>query len=111
MKTREEIREHNSGAARMTEAQTLLQIHLRELGIETVPEYRFCERQWRFDLASVEHHIGFECNGHFAGKHGAGWSSDAEKLNTAQMLGWRVLVFRNRDVLCGKAKKFLEEYL
>ena len=75
-------------------------------------EYRFDpERQFRFDLASVEHRIGFECNGHFQGKHGRGWSNDAEKLNLAQMQGWRVLVFSNRDVLCGNAKAFLAEWL
>ena len=96
----------------MTEAQELLRIHLKELGVETVPEYRFHpERRWRFDLASLEHRIGFECNGHFAGKHGTGWSEESEKLNTAQMMGWRVLSFHNRDVLKGKAKAWLKEHL
>jgi hypothetical protein len=95
-----------------TEAQLLLQTHLRELGIDTVLEHRFCEtRKWMFDLADLERRIGFECNGHFGGKHGAGWSNDAEKMNTAQMMGWRVLVFANRDVLRGKAKEWLAEHL
>lgn len=97
---------------KLTEAQILLQKHLAELGIKTVPEFRFDpERQWRFDLASLEHRIGFECNGHFAGKHGVGWSSEAEKLNTAQMMGWRVLQFHNREVLNGKAKEFVGRYI
>jgi hypothetical protein len=97
---------------KLTIAQVLLRRHLKELGIETKPEWRFySKRKWRFDLYSEVHRIGFECNGHFAGKHGAGWSSDAEKLNTAQMMGIRVLVFSNRDVLRGKAKEFLEEWL
>ena len=96
----------------MTEAQTLLQIHLKELGIETISEYQFdCDRKFRFDLVSLEHRIGFECNGHFQGKHGTGWSKEAEKLNLAQMNGWRVLQFHNREVLNGKAKEFLARYL
>lgn len=95
-----------------TEAQILLAIHLEELGIKTVPEYRFDpERQFRFDLADLEHRIGFECNGHWQGKHGAGWSEGAEKINLAQMQGWKVLVFHNRDVLTGRAKAFIKEHL
>ena len=45
----------------MTEAQTLLQVHLVELGIKTVPEFRFDpERKYRFDLANEQLQIGFE---------------------------------------------------
>jgi hypothetical protein len=97
---------------KQTEAQILLAVHLKELGIETVPEYRFDpERQWRFDLADLKRRIGFECNGHFGGKHGTGWSEEFEKLNTAQMLGWRVLSFHNKDVLKGRAKEFVKKWL
>ena len=97
---------------RQTPAQILLAMHLKELGFETVPEYQFChERRWRFDLACLGERIGFECNGHFEGKHGKGWSSDAEKMNEAQMCGWRVLVFTNKQVLRGEAKKFIESWI
>ena len=97
---------------KQTPAQTLLRIHLKELGIETIAEYQFyAERKWRFDLASVGSRLAFECNGHFNGRHGVGWSADAEKLNTAQMLGWRCLVFSNKDVLTGRAKHWLAEWL
>jgi very-short-patch-repair endonuclease len=97
----------------VTEAQQLLQIHLAELGIGTVAEYRFdAERKFRFDLASLEHRLGFECNGTFGGLHGPRWSSsDAEKMNLAQLQGWRVLVFTNKQVLSGEAKAFLKEHL
>jgi very-short-patch-repair endonuclease len=97
----------------MTEAQRLFRVHLRELGIETVTEYRFDpSRRFRFDLASLEHRIGFECNGSFSGLHGPRWSSsDAEKMNLAQMQGWRVLVFDNRQVLRGKAREFVATWL
>ena len=99
-------------AVRQTEAQLLLAQHLKELGIATVPEYRFDpERQFRFDLASLELRMGFECNGHFAGKHGKGWSEESEKMNLAQMQGWRVLSFHNRDVLTGKAKDFVSRWM
>jgi len=96
---------------KQTAAQLLLGVHLRELGIETVPEYAFAlGRKFRFDLANRELRLAFECNGHFAGRHGSGWSNDAEKMNLAQMLGWRVLVFTNQQVLRGKAKAFVEEW-
>lgn len=96
----------------MTEAQTLLMIHLDELGFVTVPEFRFTPaRKFCFDVAVVEHKLAFECNGHFNGKHGAGWSMGAEKLNLAQAMGWKVFVFHNKDVLTGKAKAWIEEHL
>lgn len=95
-----------------TEAQILLKIHLAELGIETVPEYRFDpERNFRFDLAALKEKIGIECNGHWQGKHGSGWSEGFEKLNLAQAQGWKVFVFHNRDALTGKAKEFMRNFL
>src|SRR6266702_8271237 len=95
----------------MTEAQTLLQVHLKELGIETVAEFRFDgERRFTFDLANEELRIGFECNGHWQGRHGEAWSKGFETLNLAQALGWTVFVFHNRYVMKRKAKKFLAKY-
>lgn len=97
---------------KLTPAQELLRIHLLELGVHTTPEYQFHHgRKWRFDLASEGLRLAFECNGHFKGKHGTGWSNDAEKLNTAQMMGWRVLQFTNRQVLRGEAREFLKAWL
>lgn len=99
-------------AMKQTESQILLAVHLAELGIKTVPEYRFdAERNFRFDLADLEHRYGFECNGHWQGQHGASWSGEFEKLNLAQALGWKVFVFHNRDVLTGRAKQFIAEHL
>ena len=96
----------------MTESQQLLKIHLSELGIETVAEFQFCpDRRFRFDLANEELQIGFECNGHWQGRHGAAWSEGFEKFNLAQAQGWTVFVFHNRDVENGKAKEFLAKYL
>jgi len=98
---------------KLTKAQNLLRIHLKELGVATRPEFRFCmERKFRFDLYSEELRMGFEVNGTFKGLHGPRWSaSDLEKLNLAQMMGYRVMQFTNRQVETGQAKAFLAEWL
>ena len=94
-----------------TAAQIAVGTWLTELGYAVAYEHRFCERQWRFDVAIPDARVAIECNGHFQGRHGAGWSNDAEKLNTAQMAGWRVLVFSNQDVLKStRAYDFIRQY-
>ena len=98
-------------AMKQTPAQVLLAIHLLELGIATTAEYRFCSRQWRFDLVALDRRWAFECNGHWQGRHGTGWSEGFEKLNLAQAQGWRVFVFHNRQVETGKAKEWIKEHL
>lgn len=98
----------------MTDAQRLLQMHLKEIGVDTVPEFRFApSRRFRFDLYSERLRMGFECNGAFKGKHGTGWDGghDYEKICLAQMLGYRIMLFTNRAVETGKAKEFLSEWL
>lgn len=100
---------------KMTKAQTLLKIHLKELGIPTIPEFRFCVgRRWRFDLFSESEGLAFEVNGgKWSGGHRRGKQieEENEKLNTAQMMGYRVLQFTNEQVLEGRAKKFLKEWI
>ena len=59
-------------------------------------EYRFHPtRKWRFDYAWLEIQLAIERQGGVwtRGKHarGAGMLKDHEKLNAAQMMGWRVL--------------------
>ena len=95
-----------------TQAQILLQTHLAELGIKTVFEFRFClQRKFRFDLYAEELRMGFEVNGTFGGLHGPRWStSDLEKLNLAQMMGYRVMQFTNKQVERGEAKEFIREW-
>lgn len=98
-----------------TEAQILLGIHLAELGIETIAEYRFdTERLFRFDLADPERKLGFEVDGGmFRGGHkrGVALEADYAKQNLAQLQGWKILRFTNREVLTGKAKDFLKARL
>jgi very-short-patch-repair endonuclease len=98
---------------RLTASQALLQVHLREIGIETVPEFRFClERRYRFDLYCERLRMGFEVNGTFQGLHGARFGgSDMEKLNLAQMLGYRVMQFTNKQVETGRAQAWMNKWI
>lgn len=69
----------------------------RAVGLpEPVPEYRFAPpRRWRIDWAWPDQRVGLEVDGGVwvGGRHtrGAGWLKDAEKLNAAAVLGWRML--------------------
>jgi very-short-patch-repair endonuclease len=100
---------------KQTAAQILLAVHLKELGIATIPEYRFDpERQFRFDLASLEFRVGFEVDGGmFRGGHkrGEALEGDYEKQNEAQLQGWKIIRFTNRQVLTGQAKEFMKKWL
>src|SRR5271165_1733106 len=94
-------------------AKLLLKIHLEEMHVgKVVQEFPFAKgRRFRADLAIPEHGLLFECDGHFQGKHGVGYGEGHEKINLAQALGFRCFQFSNRDVLSGKAKAWLAEYL
>ena len=101
---------------KLSEAQTLLEIHLRELWPQFTPikEYSFMDgRRFRFDLAILDIRLGFEvCGGSWSGghRHGSAIERDYEKLNLAQMSGWRCLYFTNEAVLDGTAKEFLRKW-
>ncbi len=78
-----------------------------------VRELRFHpSRRWRFDFAWEEVKLAVEIQGGvWLGKRGghtsgAGYSRDREKHNEANLLGWRVLQFINRDVMNGSAVAF-----
>jgi very-short-patch-repair endonuclease len=100
---------------RLTAPQALLQVHLRELGIETVPEFRFClERKFRFDLYSNNLRMGFECDGgQFSGGHMRGKALEKQysKDRLAQLKGYRIMRFTNREVLSGEAKQWMQDWL
>lgn len=66
-------------------------------------EYRFHPtRKWRFDLAWPMHKVAVEIQGGIfvAGRHsrGAALLKEWEKLNTAAMLGWRILYCQPKDI-------------
>lgn len=100
-----------------TIAQELLLKHLRELGAwhDYRWEYRFhLDRRYRFDIADMTCKIGYECDGgQFSGGHmrGKALEQQYEKDRLAQMLGWRVMRFTNRQILNGEAKAWLAQWL
>jgi very-short-patch-repair endonuclease len=100
----------------VTEAQILLGEHLKELKLGKVEyEYQFCEdRQWRADIAIRDARLLFECDGGlFRGGHkrGRAMETDYERGNRAQVEGWRLFRFSNRQVLTGEALAWLKEWL
>jgi len=109
-----------------TPAQILLEKHLHELGLHFAKEQRFCERMWRFDYVLYRHEdakdaelsclrIAVEIEGGIwmRGRHtrGKGYQSDLDKYNEATMRGFRVLRFSTEDVLKGRAKAFIGQWL
>jgi len=75
---------------------------------EPVPELRFHPvRKWRFDWAWESAKVALEINGGVwtGGRHsrGAGQIGDMEKLNEAQIAGWRVLQVTPKQVKTGEA--------
>ena len=101
--------------SRITAAQELLKTHLSELGYASEFEYRFePSRKWRFDLFLPEANMGIELDGGmFHGGHSRGIAleKDYEKQNIAQLKGFRILRFTNRQVLSGQALQFLKDNL
>jgi very-short-patch-repair endonuclease len=97
---------------KLNEAQILMGIHLKELGVSFIQEHLVAPgRKWRWDFYLPFYNIAIEIDGYFKGHHGAGYGSDNEKQNVGVMLGYRPLRFSTNDVKRGKAKTFLKEYL
>lgn len=104
-----------------SEAHILLEIHLKELGIEFEPEYTFHPvRRWRFDyvLSGKSFYqigkIGIEIEGGIftQGRHtrGQGYLGDLEKYREAAALGYKVYRFSTQEVLNGTAREFIKEH-
>jgi len=59
-------------------------------------------RKWRLDIAWPELKLGIEVDGavYAGGRHtrGKGFESDCEKLNQAQLIGWRVFRYSTGQV-------------
>jgi len=98
-----------------SQAQLLLAAHLLELGVGTVFEYQFLEdRKYAADLADLEHRILYECDGgEWSGGHMRNKKIEQqyEKDRLAQLHGYRILRFTNRQILNGEAKRWLQEHL
>ncbi len=113
---RKAVSARGTRAKRLTDAQELLRTHLGELGFDDVEtEYRFClDRRWLADLASPGRRLLFECDGgmwHGGHRRGKALEADYERQNRAQVEGWRILRFTNRQVLNGEALAWLKEHL
>lgn len=89
-------------AARKQAAEQASSLFFALLKREGLPiperEYQFCPpRKWRMDYAFPDARVGIEVDGGIwiagGGHHtrGQGWLDDAEKLNTAAAMGWRML--------------------
>jgi hypothetical protein len=80
-----------------------LKFYLKSVGIPFEEEFLFHHtRKWRFDIALPALRIAIEYDGHghtggkgHIGRHASvtGMAGDCEKINQAQILGWRVLRF------------------
>ena len=101
----------------MSDLEDTLIFQLKALGAsEPVREWRFHPiRKWRFDLSWPERLIAVEVQGGVwsQGKHGrgSGVAKDYEKLNTAQIMGWKVLQFETSSVNSGEAAQEILEAL
>lgn len=93
-----------------------LAFQLKVVGIPFECEFVFHpERRWRLDFAIPLDKIGIEVHGGvFAqGRHtrGAGFTNDREKMNEAQILGWRVIEVTAEHIKSGKALQWIERAL
>lgn len=102
------------------DAGTLLEIHLRELKLNFVREFKFyTERDWRADfLISPEGEtfailVEIEGSVWTQGRHtrGSGYIKDLSKYNMASILGYKVLRFSTQQVLSGEAKDFIKTWV
>lgn len=76
-------------------------------------EYRFHpRRRWRFDFALPARKLAIEINGGVwtSGRHtrGQGYLRDREKVNAAQLAGWRVFELGTGQVSAGSVRQIVE---
>lgn len=88
----------------------LTKILLAEIKAEGLPtpvlEHRFHSiRKWRFDLSWPKEKLAIEIHGavYAGGRHttGKGFENDREKMNEAQVMGWKVLEYSTGQVKKG----------
>jgi hypothetical protein len=107
-------------------AELLLSVQLEQAGIPFEREYRFHpERKWRSDFiawhpAASQYDpeygrllIEIDGGSWVAGRHtrGTGFEKDAEKLNAAAELGYRVLRYTPRMIESGEALEQIRRIL
>jgi very-short-patch-repair endonuclease len=97
-------------------AETLLAVQLDMAGIHNVREFMFAapQRKWRADfMIGLDLLVEIDGGSWVAGRHtrGSGFEKDAEKLNAAAELGYRVLRFTPRMVESGEALAQIQRIL
>ena len=100
----------------MNPAETLMAIHLGELGLRFERQYRYVPgRRFRADFALPEHRLLIEVVGgvYTYQAHGSikGVKADMERLNLATLHGWKLLRFTPHEVDVGYAKETVERTL
>ena len=104
-----EIWAREEAAAKRRALEERLVLQMRAHGLPTPErEYRFDDvRKWRFDFAWPDFRVAVEVDGATwsSGRHnrGAGYEADAEKINAATALGWRVFRYTARRIRSGYA--------
>lgn len=104
-----EVLRKASAAAKRTELEDLLAHQIRALALpKPEREHAFHpERKWRFDFAWPAFMIAVEVDGgtYSRGRHvrPEGFEKDAEKLNAAAELGWRVYRYTSGMIRSGHA--------
>lgn len=98
------------------ELTALQQIRGLKLDTNCQRQYRFHDvRQWAFDFAWPLRKVALEVDGGVftGGRHtrGAGYTEDCVKVNTAVIMGWRVLRATGEQVKSGQAVQWLEALL
>lgn len=103
-----------------SELEATLELHLRysehPRAKHFVREFKFHEtRKWRFDFCWLTEKLAIEVQGGIwvSGKHGRGAGIEAgfEKLNEAQILGWKVLQVSPGQIRSGAALRWVEQAL
>jgi very-short-patch-repair endonuclease len=106
-------KKHQSRVVNLSTKSYLEMIFAAELQKHKIayePQYKFDDiRKWRFDFAMVPVKLAIEIEGGIwiNGKynHGSGIMRMVEKMNAAQLQGWRVLQFTTNDIQNGTAIK------
>jgi len=101
----------------MSELEDLLGLHIKAAGLpEPEREVVFLPgRKFRADFCWKEFKVVAEVNGgtyaHMGHSTGAGIERDYEKLDLANLQGWRLFFFTRRMIESGEAIKYLTKVL
>lgn len=95
----------------LSEGEELFALQLRVERLQFTRQYVICEdRRWRFDFAAPEKKLLLEIHGGIwtAGEHarGRGITRDCEKVSTACILGYRVLLATTEQVKSEQALRW-----